>query len=121
MMDVVFIEEHPIQGAERRVRAGTTVGRAEAAVPLTDPEVSRLHAVFRQVDAGIAVEDLGSRNGTYVNDRRIEGITTLTNGDRVRFGNTIWRLEEPGGRTGAGAERATANGEPDQVPTWLNQ
>jgi pSer/pThr/pTyr-binding forkhead associated (FHA) protein len=92
-MDVVFVEERPIEGAERRVGPGTTVGRAEADVPLPDPDVSRRHAVFHQVDSGIGVEDLGSRNGTYVNDRRISGITTVSEGDRVRFGNTVWRLD----------------------------
>ena len=91
-MEFVFVEERPVGGAERRVGPGITVGRAGADVDLADPDVSRRHATFHQVDTGIGVEDLGSRNGTYVNDERISGIVTVTEGDRVRFGNTIWRL-----------------------------
>lgn len=113
-MEVVFVEESPAQGVQRQVRAGMTVGRAGADVPLTDPEVSRRHAVFHQVDAGIGIEDLGSRNGTYVNDRRVSGIAPLSDGDRVRFGNTIWRLGAPGPTT-------TGDGDPDRMPTALRQ
>ncbi|HEY1357468.1 MAG TPA: FHA domain-containing protein [Thermoleophilaceae bacterium] len=91
-MEVVFVEERPIEGAERRIAPGNTVGRAGADVELVDPDVSRKHATFHQVDSGIGVEDLGSRNGTYVNDEKITGIATLADGDRVRFGNTVWRL-----------------------------
>jgi pSer/pThr/pTyr-binding forkhead associated (FHA) protein len=92
-MEVVFVEEKPIEGAERRVAPGTTVGRAGADVELVDPDVSRRHAAFHQVDSGIGVEDLGSRNGTFVNDQKISGIAALAKGDRVRFGNTVWRYD----------------------------
>jgi pSer/pThr/pTyr-binding forkhead associated (FHA) protein len=91
--DFRFVEEAPIEGLERPVSPGTTIGRAECEVELHDPEVSRRHAVLRQVDDGLAVEDLGSKNGTFVNDRRINGIVPVAAGDRVRFGNTVWRLE----------------------------
>jgi pSer/pThr/pTyr-binding forkhead associated (FHA) protein len=103
-MEAVFVEERPMGGTERRVVPGTTVGRAEADVPLPDPDVSRQHAKFHQVDSGIGIEDLGSRNGTYVNDQKISGITTLAEGDRVRFGNTVWRMTGAG--TDAGADTA---------------
>ena len=75
---------------------GTTIGRAECDVELNDPDVSRRHAVVRQVDAGLAIEDLGSTNGTFVNDQRVEGIVELSAGRPVRFGNTVWRLESQG-------------------------
>jgi len=88
-----FIEEAPIEGLERPASPGMTIGRAECEVELNDPDVSRRHAVLRQVDDGLAVEDLGSTNGTFVNDRRIDGIVRVAAGDRVRFGNTVWRLE----------------------------
>jgi pSer/pThr/pTyr-binding forkhead associated (FHA) protein len=93
-MEVVFVEEKPISGAQRRVTPGTTVGRAGADVELVDPDVSRRHAAFHQVDQGIGVEDLGSRNGTYVNEEKVTGIASLSSGDRIRFGNTIWRLAD---------------------------
>jgi pSer/pThr/pTyr-binding forkhead associated (FHA) protein len=92
-MEVTFVEEQPLEGAERRVGPGTTVGRAGADLELVDPDVSRRHATFHQVDAGIGIEDLGSRNGTFVNDEKISGIAALSRGDRVRFGNTVWRFD----------------------------
>jgi pSer/pThr/pTyr-binding forkhead associated (FHA) protein len=88
-----FIEEAPIEGLERPVAPGATIGRAECEIELNDPDVSRRHAVLRQVDDGVGIEDLGSKNGTFVNDRRVSGIVPVGAGDRVRFGNTVWRLE----------------------------
>jgi pSer/pThr/pTyr-binding forkhead associated (FHA) protein len=107
LTDFVFIEEAPIEGLERPAAPGLTIGRAETDVELNDPDVSREHAIVRRVDEGIAVEDLGSTNGTYVNDGRIRGIAEVKAGDRVRFGNTVWRLERvsasgAGDREGAG-------------------
>ena len=93
MIELVFIEEAPIEGHSRPAEAGLTIGRADCDVELNDPDVSRLHAVVRRVDDSLAIEDLNSTNGTFVNDRRINGIAELTVGDRVRFGNTVWRLE----------------------------
>ena len=92
MTEFQFVEEEPIPGLERPVAPGTTIGRADCDVELNDPDVSRRHAVIRQVDAGLAVEDLGSTNGTFFNDRRVHGISQLAPGDRVRFGNTVWRF-----------------------------
>jgi pSer/pThr/pTyr-binding forkhead associated (FHA) protein len=120
-MEFVFVEEKPMEGTQRPVQAGTTVGRAGADVALTDPEVSRRHAVFHQVDAGLGVEDLDSRNGTYVNDQPIKGITTLSDGDVVRFGNTVWRLGAAAQAPEPGPAQTVANSDPDRMPTSLRQ
>jgi pSer/pThr/pTyr-binding forkhead associated (FHA) protein len=90
--ELVFIEQTPMEGHRRPATPGTTIGRAGCDVDLTDPDVSRRHAVLRGVDSGLAVEDLGSTNGTFVNEIRIDGIVEISPGDRVRFGNTVWRL-----------------------------
>jgi pSer/pThr/pTyr-binding forkhead associated (FHA) protein len=76
-----FIEEAPIEGLKRPATPGTTIGRAECEVELNDPDVSRRHALIRVVDGGLAVEDLGSTNGTFVNERRVTGIVELAAGD----------------------------------------
>jgi pSer/pThr/pTyr-binding forkhead associated (FHA) protein len=94
-MEFLFVEERPMAGRQCVVGPGTTVGREGCDYTLADPEVSRRHAAFRQVDSQLAVEDLGSTNGTFVNDRRLSGIGVLSEGDRVRFGNTVWRLGRP--------------------------
>jgi predicted component of type VI protein secretion system len=50
-----------------------TVGRDPVSdVILNDPEVSRQHARFSQIDTGYQVQDLGSTNGTFVNGQRLE-------------------------------------------------
>lgn len=53
-----------------------------------DGTVSRLHAVVEHYGAGWAVRDLGSRNGTYINGRRVLGEQALHPGDELRIGKT---------------------------------
>jgi pSer/pThr/pTyr-binding forkhead associated (FHA) protein len=68
-----------------------TVGRGGgcALVLADDHYASTLHArVFRRGN-DLYVEDLGSRNGTFVNGNRIETTTRLRRGDRVQFGQTV--------------------------------
>jgi FHA domain-containing protein len=56
---------------------------------LDSPSVSRRHAMIR-INAGTAtVEDLGSKNGTFVADRRIESATPLADGDVIRVGTVL--------------------------------
>jgi len=73
-------------------RPDDRIGRDECEIVLADPEVSRWHAVLREVDSEIAIEDAGSTNGTWVNGRRITDVTPLRKGDHVRMGNTEWLL-----------------------------
>ena len=89
------------------IEAGLTIGREGCDVVLPDPEVSRRHAVMRVLDSGeVAIEDLGSTNGTYVNDQRAEGATPVAPGDVVRLGNTLWQVSAPGATTLVGGPRA---------------
>jgi pSer/pThr/pTyr-binding forkhead associated (FHA) protein len=54
-----------------------------------DPELSRRHASASVLDDGhLLVEDLGSTNGTFVNDRRIAGPTVVGPGDSLELGGT---------------------------------
>jgi pSer/pThr/pTyr-binding forkhead associated (FHA) protein len=93
---LVFIETRPVAGRRHPVAGETTIGRQGCDVLLADPEVSRRHARVLDTGAGPAIEDLGSRNGTWVNDRRVEGRRLLRAGDVVRFGNTVWKVHEAG-------------------------
>lgn len=52
---------------------------------LDDVTVSRRHAIFRRGDAGFAVQDVGSLNGTYLNGGLIDS-TILRTGDEVQIG-----------------------------------
>jgi DNA-binding winged helix-turn-helix (wHTH) protein len=66
-----------------------TIGRGpEAAVFLDDATVSRLHArVVLGGPDGPMLEDLGSKNGTWLRGRRIEAAERLADGDEVRIGS----------------------------------
>jgi FHA domain-containing protein/zinc ribbon protein len=64
----------------------TTAGRhPDSDIFLDDVTVSRRHVEFRRDDAGFAVYDVGSLNGTYVNRERIDS-ASLAGGDEVQIG-----------------------------------
>jgi predicted component of type VI protein secretion system len=100
--DLIFVEQKPMEGREHSLEAGATIGREGCDVNLMDPEVSRRHATIRDQGGSLAIEDLGSTNGTYVNDRRITAVTVLNDGDVVRLGNTVWSIRSSA-PAGAGA------------------
>ncbi|HEU0316402.1 MAG TPA: MFS transporter [Solirubrobacteraceae bacterium] len=81
------------------VRGETVFGRdaGTADIVLDDDagEISRRHARVTVTRAGTAVEDLGSTNGTFVNDARIDASRALVPGDRVRIGSTTLELVPP--------------------------
>jgi len=58
----------------------------ESVVPTSAAGVSRRHARLRIAGGQALLEDLGSRHGTFVNDRRVEGTVALASGDRFRLG-----------------------------------
>ena len=72
--------------------AGENVlGREGAGVTLLKSStVSRRHARLVIGVDGNEVEDLGSKNGTYVNDRRVELTTPVVNGDQLRIGSLVF-------------------------------
>ncbi|MEK6636400.1 MAG: sigma 54-interacting transcriptional regulator [Planctomycetota bacterium] len=65
----------------------TIIGRASTTdIRLDDPMVSRHHARISKSNNGYIVEDLGSRNGVFLNDERIAAPYPLTNGSKVCIG-----------------------------------
>jgi predicted component of type VI protein secretion system len=92
MAEFTFVERKPMDGREHALDAELTIGREGCDVVLPDPEVSRRHAALRVTGDGVAVEDFGSTNGTFVNEERVQGVRPLHDGDVVRFGNTEWEL-----------------------------
>ncbi len=53
--------------------------------------VSRHHARVYLEAERVLVEDLGSTNGTWVNDRELEGPTPLRSGDRLKVGGALFK------------------------------
>ena len=54
-----------------------------------DMSLSRHHLVLERSDGGWCVEDLGAKNRTTLNGRRIEGKTQLVAGDRISAGQVV--------------------------------
>lgn len=71
----------------------TILGRDPgAAVFLDDASVSRRHARIVVSDAGATLEDLGSKNGTHLGEKRVESVEPLSDGDRIRVGSVSLAL-----------------------------
>jgi DNA-binding winged helix-turn-helix (wHTH) protein len=69
------------------------IGRdRDAAVWIDDESVSRRHATISIGDAGATVKDLGSKNGTFVRDKRIRTATPLSDRDVVKIGPATLHL-----------------------------
>lgn len=71
------------------LRPGSSViGRtAETDIAIPDEAVSRAHARIYVEGATVSIEDLGSRNGTFVNGLGLDGVTDLDDGDRIQLGH----------------------------------
>jgi len=96
----VAASEGALEGAEGQpiwlVKGEPIVGRVPG-VDLTIPDefVSRQHARIQRVGGQFVVTDLGSSNGTYVNEQRLTEAYSLQPGDRVRFGHTSFVFRRP--------------------------
>src|SRR5277367_6241176 len=86
-----------IYGAElgKRIELGADeveCGRSiQTTIPLDDDAVSRRHARFAWTGSSFIVSDLGSTNGTFVNDASVRE-RTLQDGDQVKIGHTIFKF-----------------------------
>ncbi len=83
------IRSGPRTGQTIELTHEVVIGRENADVVIDDAEISRRHAVVRSVVGAVEVEDLGSSNGTFVDDQRIEGPTRVGGGAKIRLGKTV--------------------------------
>lgn len=71
-----------------------TIGRSpDADIVLSDERSSRMHCGIRYLDEEYFVRDLKSKNGTFLNEERIE-MARLSPGDRIRIGSVVIVAEE---------------------------
>lgn len=84
-------------GAELRLESDMLyLGRGpDNHVVVNDKMVSRRHSVLKREGRNYMLEDLGTTNGTYVNEQRIQR-HTLAQGDVVRLGGTVFTYQMPG-------------------------
>jgi DNA-binding winged helix-turn-helix (wHTH) protein len=82
-----------LAAGERRVRLDvgiTEMGRdPDVAVWIDSPDASRRHARIVLDGTAAVIEDLGSKNGTWINERPVTAPTPLQDGDAVRIGTTL--------------------------------
>jgi FHA domain len=67
---------------------GATLGRGDVEIQLDDPFASSRHARISREGNVVVIEDLGSTNGTYLNEQPLNGPQPLHDGDRVRIGDS---------------------------------
>jgi predicted component of type VI protein secretion system len=70
------------------LRGGATLGRGDVEIRLEDPFASSRHARISRQGHVFVIEDLGSTNGTYLNDEPLNGPQPLHPGDRIRIGDS---------------------------------
>jgi len=72
-------------------RESIVIGRGvECDVVIKDVKASRKHCRLTRTEGGFVLEDLGSRNGTFVNGEKIEESAKLKQGQNFKAGDTIF-------------------------------
>ncbi len=82
------------RGMAYDVGEGATLGRGDVEIQLEDPFASSRHAQLTRQGAILVIEDLGSTNGTYLNDELLRGPQPLHRGDRIRIGDSTFTYED---------------------------
>jgi pSer/pThr/pTyr-binding forkhead associated (FHA) protein len=67
------------------------IGRSNADITIDDPTASRLHCALEVSERQVFVRDLGSSNGTFVNDQPVV-IAPLDHGSTFRVGMHVFQL-----------------------------
>lgn len=92
---ILEIVEGPDAGRQVPLDRAIEIGRgAEAGLVLEDDEVSRRHARITPESGGAVVEDLGSANGTFVNQNELSGAARarVIAGDELLVGVTVMQI-----------------------------
>ncbi|MHC4871563.1 MAG: ATP-binding protein [Planctomycetota bacterium] len=117
-MNILVVIKGPHRGQRYILEDGIlTLGRDKRNdIPFEDEGVSRKHIQFSVRNLKITIEDMGSTNGTYVNNLRIQTRQELHNGDRIALGNTIFlvKLDSP-----AAEHRTVVSEKPHQSSSMI--
>lgn len=90
---LLLATERQVHAFDLSTRARVTIGRHESNdLPLSSRTVSNFHAEIVKENEGLFVRDLGSTNGTFVNENPVDREQVAT-GDRIRIGNHVMTLQ----------------------------
>jgi pSer/pThr/pTyr-binding forkhead associated (FHA) protein len=90
---LVVVRSETQSGLNLEVRYSLVIGRSEEAdVQIEDAYASEFHVRLVNETGNLALHDLGSTNGTYVNGRRVTVPLNLNKGDAVQIGNTVFEV-----------------------------
>lgn len=93
VLGLEFLEPEDRAGERVDVEFALTIGRSsDCDVSLDDTYLSSRHARFSNDEGDLSVEDLGSTNGTYVNEQLIKGRVHLSRGDIVQAGGVLFEV-----------------------------
>jgi hypothetical protein len=81
-------------GMEYDIEEGATLGRGDVEIHLEDPFASTRHARLTWQGGVVVLEDLGSTNGTYLNEELLHGPQPLHRGDTIRIGDSTFVYED---------------------------
>ena len=92
MPELVAVEG-PLAGQTFKLQKEVVLGRAfDADIRIDELTISRHHTRIFGTEQGLMVEDMGSGNGTFVNDQPIDSATPLTDGDLIRLSHSVFRF-----------------------------
>lgn len=78
-----------------RLEGALQIGRdASCEIRPPDTYISQVHARLAPRGEGWVVEDMGSTNGTYLNQRKVQVPTRISPGDRIRLGKTVLEVRK---------------------------
>ncbi len=90
---VLEIIEGPSAGQQFNIAQPTVIGRDDSAdLVIDDTQASRRHARIEPTAHGAIVEDLGSTNGTFINDNELHGRAELSPNDELLVGITVMQV-----------------------------
>ncbi len=88
-----FIEPEDRSGELVVVDSAITIGRsADCDLAMSDTYLSSRHARLANDQGDLSIEDLGSTNGTYVNQELVDGRVHLERGDIVQVGGVLFEV-----------------------------
>jgi len=85
-LPILFAHDGPLKGENWVIKNALIIGRdMDCNITISDRQVSRFHARIEIKDDQVQIVDLGSKNGTYVNDGRINDAYILGDGDAIKI------------------------------------